>query len=307
MQQTVVRGDRTPMLEGGRSYTKRLLPIAFVVGLFSATPVFAQYTDPYGIPTPPLGVTETAPTYSSSNSSHFWVDLFYSGGCSNSNNGGRGAPTAPRCTIPATLSAGTLVMVQSTGFVNTSVNPTCCAGANLCWLVGAIPTAAIWSGATGNQFVVHTGQYLIVDGLTFDGIYTPNTDASTAIAIDGADYIAVRHSKVQNFPVPPLHSTNPGQPKWRGGLVSVTSDSGANTTNVVFYDVTVQGAGETSSYETDRHGMFFFGECGTPGCPEGDRKTEYVEKVWVLDGTIYNTSGNGIQLGQTNDFSDQNL
>lgn len=77
--------------------------VLLIAAIFTSGENSAQYLPPIGIPVPSFGLTNTV----SDTAYTHWVDN--SGTCSNASNG---TPALPRCTIPATVPAGSIVQVR---------------------------------------------------------------------------------------------------------------------------------------------------------------------------------------------------
>jgi hypothetical protein len=104
-----------------------LIPGLAIAGVLAGPSVAdAQYVPPIGIPAPPFGINESHTQYKGQTFaaggfvyrdagngpySHF---VNRSGGCSDNN--AYGTETAPRCTIPSSLPAGSVVEVRGTGY-----------------------------------------------------------------------------------------------------------------------------------------------------------------------------------------------
>ena len=188
-----------------------------IVGLAALGPDAFAWTPPIGIPAPAFGIEETVDdaTYT------HWVDN--SRPCSNSGNG---SPTAPRCTIPTTLAAGSVVQVRggpySVGhetwtFGGTAAQPVYVRG----------PRSGPRPYLGNNADVEMVGRYGIVENLrmriwTFD---------------DGGDHLALRHSEVRDHP-------------GTGAAVGVGSDN----RHIVIYDCEIAGNGVIPS-SGDHHGI----------------------------------------------------
>ena len=133
-----------------------------------AAPPPGSWTPPIGIPLPPaIGtggdnlVTIQAPPYDIANPLHYYVNNSVS--CADSNNGGRGAPTAPRCSVPTSLVAGSLVEVRGGPYTG---------GGSATWSVSGTVNAPVFIRGAGSakpkfidKYIFLTGTYGIVENL----------------------------------------------------------------------------------------------------------------------------------------------
>jgi hypothetical protein len=144
-----------------------------------------SYTAPIGIPCPSFGMTEVTDDVTFTH----WVDN--SGTCSDS--GGRaGTPADPRCTIPTTFPAGSIVQIRGTLYNN--------AGANKTWTCqGTVSEPVFVHGpSTGTKPEVFntgritlTGSYCIIEYLNFNkGRFIGNLVSD--------NHLVIRHTDVHD-------------------------------------------------------------------------------------------------------------
>jgi hypothetical protein len=198
---------------------KSALMFCFLLGTLPA--VASAWEPPVGIPRPGFGIDEVAPVYDQTNPLHYWISGLTA--CNDANNGGRGSPSAPRCTVPSSLSAGSYVAVASLG-INTAVRATGTSAAPV-WIAGA-GQALVQPKRVGTFLSVTNSSYLIVDGLTFDGTGTPNTSSSAAWSVRVSHHIGIRRSAVRNMPAPPynpIRFSSGGAGAWYGSLTALVA------------------------------------------------------------------------------------
>ena len=281
-----------------------LVAAAAVAAALASLPAAAQapWTAPIGVPEPSFGVRETPPAYDPANPLHLYVNGLAP--CGDANNGGRGSPSAPRCTIPQALPAGSRVAVEGLS-ANSTVVASGTSEAPV-WIIGT-GAALVRPAQVGIYLLVRGSSYVVVDGLVFDGTGTPDHSPSSAWAVSASHHAAVRNSIVKNMVKPPYDPNRfssheagclaGGAGAWYSALNSVTA-GGGHTHDIVIYknDISNNAGGQFLDYENGRHGIIIVGDDSAAG--------QTLERVWVLDNVIHNNPENGIQIGWTSSLSD---
>lgn len=227
--------------------------------VFIPSIVFA-WTPPIGIPTPswPSDLDVARPSLPdpwNSNSSGFY---YIKNGGSNSGNG---YPGNPRDSIPASLSAGDVVVLDTTVDYpdNENVSSNGTPGSPI-WIMSY--TDGVQTKCTGDW--VWTGSYVIVDDLNFD-----SGSRESSIKIKG-DYIMLRDIDVTYT----YDSSNgAGLGIYGGASYSVV------------YGASIGPLGNwqyTGGSDIDQHGIKF---------------NDSANHIWVLDSEFYEIQGDGIQIG----------
>lgn len=222
-----------------------------------------------GIPTPqwPADLDVAAPAFpnpwTSEQAGYYYVERS-AAGCSDSR--AYGYPGNPRCTLPSSPGAGSVVAVHGTY----------AATANIGW--SGTSGSPIWMRAynmaqrpTFTQPVGWTGSYVITDGITV------SWNADDGCAVTG-HHIMVRNSSFANAF---SQSGNNG------------SGLGVSGQNVVFYANVMDPIGNwTAGYgvDTDRHCVKVSGGA---------------DSVWFVDSRFAHCEGDGIQVGDQNNAPSQ--
>ena len=191
--------------------------------------VFA-WTPPIGIPTPPwpanLDIARpTLPSpWTSDKTGYYFIQT---SGCSDSRTYGN--PTAPRCSIPTSPSAGSVIVINGTisGSKTISYNGT---SSSPIWIMGYNPA----SKPTLTAYWDFTGSYLIADSLAW------NYNARDGVGISG------NHNMVRNCSM-----ANPSDDSNGAGFAT-------DGKYIVFYKNVVSQFGNwqyTGSTDIDRHGF----------------------------------------------------
>lgn len=197
---------------------RSILTIVAALLLWSATSASAQWIPPIGIPRPSFGIEESV------NDSTFthWVDN--SVACSDASNG---TPANPRCTIPTTLAAGSIVQVRGGPYT---------IGTQTWTLNGTVSQPVFIRGPStgpkpslGSADIDAGGTYGIVENLTMQRW----TFASGA----GNHHLVLRHSTIADHP-------------GTGGAVI----PGTGTSDIVIYDNEIARNGVIPS-SADHHGV----------------------------------------------------
>lgn len=244
----------------------RGLRLASIAAAFlSALPGAAwagHWKPPIGIPAPSFGIEESV----DDNTYTHWVDN--SGSCSDSGNG---TPASPRCTIPTTLAAGSIVQVRGGPYWSNSQTRE-----------NRHRTRWTHNGTSANPVVVRgpTGQFIDLGRADIEHVGTyaiiENLKAQRWTITGGATshHLVLRHCQILDHP-------------GTGGAVVMAR----NVSNIVIYDCEVARNGVIPS-SADHHGINVAGRG--------------IRDVWILDNHIHENSGDGIQfchgcIGGSND------
>jgi len=239
--------------------------VALVIAVLLYTGTAASaWTPPIGIPAPPFGINETAGPFT------HYVDN--SVACNDSNSAGRGSATAPRCTIPTTLAAGSVVEVHGGPYIyqlSSQTAITCNGTVDQPVFIRGIGLPSIQGPGTvaqgyGQMTFRLGGSYYIMEGFLL-GNGTPQNNA-----LEGHHGV-LRNSEVANVK-PPAGSN--------AGLF------GKGTYMVVYNNKIHDNGNYLNTIDDKVHGIVL----GTPN-----------DHWWILDNHIYQNGGQSIQLGQ--DFS----
>lgn len=213
----------------------------------------------------------------------------------------QGTPALPRKTIPATLAAGSYVEVADcatatglSGVKGTAASPV--------WIVGS-GEAKIQPRDTTSAVYLGDCEYVIVNGLNFDGTGTPTDKASSAWAVgSNCHHIAIRHCTIRNQPAPdfnPTRFTSGGAGAWYSGLSSIVPREGPVSNIVVFgCDYTGNAGGQTLDYESGRHCIIASGKS------DG---SHIAENIWILNNIMHDNPEDGIQLGESSNSANRSL
>lgn len=225
-----------PTVEGDGAFElasaiKLLVALAVVLG--QPTMAEAQYVPPMGIPAPSFGINESHQRYAGQTYaaggfayrdagngpySHY-VDR--SVACTDSGNL-YGMASSPRCSIPSTLTAGSVVEVHGGPYSHTSINA-----------AGTAALPVFVRGVSSTQRFTSSGVNLMLSGSFLIVEYLDHTGGFVALSGElGAADIALRHSYIHDHPT------------GTGSFVRL------NGTRVVAYDNEVARNGGT-----DRHGF----------------------------------------------------
>ncbi len=155
------------------------------------TIVAGTWTPPIGIPEPPFGIHETVENvYGNANYYTHYVDN--SRACNDSNNSGRGSATAPRCTIPSSLPAGSVAEVHGGPYVvpdpaTFTANGTLSAPV---FLRGVNDGRGFPDVVNVSTVKTLSGSYFIIENVKFDRLRTTST----------SHHISIRRSEVYGSP-----------------------------------------------------------------------------------------------------------
>ena len=155
---------------------------------------FGAWDPIIGIPQPPFGVNETAPSSPSPWTTETAGFYYVCADCAGATDSGRtyGTPSAPRATIPRTLPAGSVVELRGTYAQNHTS-----------------PNNIVLNGTAGSPVFIRgnspsdrptilggweiSGSYFILENLEFS---SPSTTASNIGLALGANYAALRNSEL---------------------------------------------------------------------------------------------------------------
>jgi hypothetical protein len=250
--------------------------------LFGAGTPASAWTPPIGIPDPGFGITDVAPA-----STHY-VDN--SKACNDANNGGFGSTAAPRCTIPTTLAAGSVVEVHGGPYIylmscwdaflasGTALNPVFVRG--IADASGNKPVIKGNNLTSGSCFQTH-GTYYIVEGFRFN-------DGTRMNARIGGSYAVYRNNEFVNYQTIPDQfgrqsgaALGPAYTNFGSGFMQAGGDHW-----IVYNNVFRDNGNYLSTVDNKMQGIKFSGETGAPG-------TAY---VWILDNIFYH-NGQAMQHG----------
>lgn len=170
---------------------KRAIAIALLLVASVAT---ADYVPPVGIPAPPFGINEVAPTPPDPWNTPTAGWYYICEDCPGSTDSGRtyGTPSAPRKTIPLSLPAGAYVELH--GVYTASHNPNVITlngvSDNIIWIRGVdmganLPTAT-------KKWTVQ-GSYAVIENIHFDKSGGANVGGQTIATNADASYVAWRN------------------------------------------------------------------------------------------------------------------
>ncbi|HHT9146065.1 MAG TPA: Ig-like domain-containing protein, partial [Candidatus Wunengus sp. YC61] len=225
----------------------------------SFLPVPNPWAPPIGIPMPPFGINEVA------GPSNYYVDN--SVPCNDANNGGRGSPIQPRCTIPPLLVAGSVVEVHGGPYYynlsgpdavtanGTAESPVFIRGIGKPIIQG---TCTTFQGCSNRDFTV-SGSYYILEGFLFSNGTTLNP------RIKG-DHGVFRNNEIYNLQMPYASALG--------------VEEGNNF--VIYHNHIHHNGNYLTAVDEKVHGMH-------PGSG-----TSY---VWILDNDMHHNSGQSIQVG----------
>jgi len=232
-----------------------------------ASPAWAQFTPPIGIPAPPFGIVQTAPPAPNpwvvATVGFYYVDQTQAAATDNGNP--YGTPAKPRRTIPTVVPAGSVVELHGTYdddqtsphgilFQGTSANPVFVRGAS----AAARPVIR-------NGWEVR-GTYYILENLEFGPLNTSQT--GNLVILAPTNHAAVRFSD--------LHGNVNG-----GGLGVLSWDSSLSQNVVIYADYIHDNGDVNASFDQDDHGIAV---------------SNNVDHLWVLDSVLARNSGDGIQI-----------
>ncbi|MDO8954857.1 MAG: hypothetical protein Q7V63_08410 [Gammaproteobacteria bacterium] len=268
--------------------------------LFIVNQVFA-YSPPIGIPSPTFGIEQQHTDYSGNTFvaggfiykdagtgpySHY-IDNS-SSSCTDTSNA-YGTEETPRCTIPITIPAGSVVELHGGPYSSLTLDG--CTGTISApiYIRGFNDTNKITFsniGADNSAIRIINSSYIIIENIITDGGALTGASPSNGISIRSpADHISVRESECKNYPIPDFCVD---AACWNSALWSVGAGvdgaTGNVTSNIVFYNNFIHNnAAETwpPPYETGRHGVMVLSGA---------------EYVWVLGNKIDHSGDDGVQV-----------
>jgi len=244
-------------------------------------PPVSDYIPPIGIPDPGYWgdthpIISDAPArpspWTTEQAGYYYIDF------TTGTDTGRtyGTPSAPRATIPSSLSAGAYVEVHGTdtqshryvsGWDGTAANPI--------WIRGQ---ASDNKGIIRGKYWIRNSDYVIIENIDFNGNDSYNNGAVT---IQDGDYICIRNCYMRNYAVKDGESAIGLQPHQ-----DYAGDSDCH--DIIIYNNLIYNVGDwQSSEDDDFHG---FQPSGKPDYGL------YTYNVWCLNNTFYHISGNGVQV-----------
>lgn len=219
------------------------------------------YDAPIGIPEPPFGIDEThyiyagLPGYSDAGNGPYTHYVDNSADCTDNDNP-TGTYENPRCSVPTSLEAGSVVEIHGGPYT----------GGDTTWTLNGSATQPVFIRGTGSnskpqftdsgrRIITITGSYGIVEYI----------DALNGAAVEfrAASNLALRHSHVHDHP-------------GKGNIVGVTGAS----SYIVIYDNEINNNGQIPS-SSDNHGVYTGGN---------------TDHIWILENHIHHNSGDGIQF-----------
>ncbi len=246
-----------------------LLAISAVIA--STSSAFAQWQPPIGIPTPPIGITDTPPALPGSWTTSTTNFYYVRGGGTQSGNG---FPGNPRGSIPNPIPAGAVVVLDNTTPLTGTQFTLNFAGTSSAksWLISSGRVGLTGAGQAEIRYTGDTmiyGTYFIIDGIDLHS----NTTQGSSVSFgdwDGspqASFAAMRNSTIRGN----------GQSKG-----SNNSNAISRASNLVIYntDVRDQGNWQFVGADVDCHGLSGFGG----------------SDIWILDSRFYHNQGDGIQI-----------
>jgi hypothetical protein len=141
-----------------------------------------SWVPPIGIPVPPFGIYETVDDlYGSAGYYTHYVDN--SAACDDGNNAGRGSAAAPRCTIPTSLAAGSVVIVRGGPYTYGNIDWTwTMAGTGSRPVLIRGPSVSAMPVIRDKKLVLRDCSYLIIENIHFDRCRVSSGGTNTGIA-----------------------------------------------------------------------------------------------------------------------------
>ena len=257
-------GGMTRRMTGSNVYS---CVLTFLLFFWVSGSIAFAWNPPVGIPAPPWPADLDVPRpalpapWTSEQSGFYYIDP---SGCSDT---GRtyGRPGAPRCSLPPSPSAGSIIVVNGTINGSKVVSYTGTSGSPI-WIIGSntnsMPTLAGDWDLTGSS-------YVILDSLTW------SYNARDGVSLDG-NHIVVRNCTMEN----PYDTSN-------------GAGFGIGGTNIVFYKNTISQMGDwqyTGGADIDRLGIKVY-------APAAD--------VWIVDSLFYHCHSDGVQVGDQQNTANQ--
>ena len=205
-----------------------------------------------------------------------------------------GTPTTPRTSIPASVLTGsaTVYRVELAGTCTDNITWSAKGTeANPIWIISDAtnPFTQTPNGTSNRYFRVENGQYLIFEGLDFDGLDTQTSGAwgiatYTNTVADMTHHICLRNCAVHDY----TYSSHSSAVTVSAGLTSSYPD--AVTRDLVFYNVDMYNLGTWDNYsgDWDFHGINLLLVNRT--------NNEEIYNVWMIGGEYSYISGDSIQV-----------
>lgn len=246
--------------------------VLIAISLLLASPAFAVYVPPVGIPTPPFGIDEVAPAVPDPWDNQTAGFYYVCEDCPGSTDTGRtyGTPAAPRKTIPTVIPVGSVVELHGTytkdhtnsphiAFQGTAEQP--------CFIRGVdngvnMPTATrTWT---------LKGSYGVVENIHFNGAGTGTTIKMQTALTASSDHLSFRYNEISGDA-----ATTSSAMVFQGSI----SDNTFWARNCVAYRNTIHDIGDTSSTEdNDLSGISAFARA---------------DNVWMLENDVHDVDGAG--------------
>jgi hypothetical protein len=231
------------------------------------------YTPPVGIPKPPFGTEEVAPSWpagwpGAEVPGYYYVDSTHPNATDSGNT--YGYPARPRATIAEiTYAAGSYVEIHGGpytggGQITFGANGT---AADPVWFRGASAiTKPILRAET-----LPKGSYVIIENLYFD-------TTSQTLDIRPVGGSNLHHAVVRN-----CEFAGPGTADGSSSVIGINGGAGNRFSDIVIFNNRIHDFGDNNATaENDYHGV---------------KPSNYVDRVWILNNTIYNMGGDSVQVG----------
>ena len=242
----------------------------------------SAYTPPLGIPDPDWGAIHPIDTQapstpqswqkpSSAVSGHYYIDNTHPNATDSNNTYGH--PDKPRRTIPETqFSAGSYVEIHGGPYTG---------GGQIIFTANGTEQKPVWVRGASKEDrptirgeMIVKGSYVFIENLRFDT--TKRTLGFREHKSSKLHHAVVRHCAFEG----------PGEAAGNGSAISINGRSDYRFSDIVVYKNLIHDFGDDDySAENDYHGI-------APG--------KNVDRVWVLENTVYNMGGDSIQVGVAN-------
>lgn len=209
------------------------------LGITAAALAFAplslawQWVPPIGIPAPDFGIDDShtmyagMPGYSDAGNGPYTHYVDNTAGCTDSGNPS-GSPSSPRCTVPTTLAAGSVVEIHGGPYSD---------GSTLQWRMNGTASQPVFIRGIGpNNKPIFRGEQIELTG-SYGIVEYIEADQADVEWPGPSDHIALRHSHVHDHP---------------GTGAIVDNGQGFNT---VIYNNEINNHGTIPSAK-DRHGVY---------------------------------------------------
>ncbi len=256
-----------------------LLLMSLIMAIGYSEGLKAQnYQPPIGIPAPPFGIDEQAPTQpaswpSAEEINYYYVDNTHVNATDSNNT--YGYPDKPRMTIPEiTYPAGSYVEIHGGPYDG---------GGQLIFTAQGVPGNPVWvrgvseseKGEISGEMIIK-GSYVIVENLVFSNDY-----AVIGIRPHGgaqAHHVSVRNCEMFGT------ATDVG---FRSAI-GISGPVANRNHDIVIYNNLIYNRGDyrpTAAGENDYHGV---------------APSRNVDRVWILNNEIYHMGGDSVQVGVAN-------